>query len=121
MGGFAIRDIHPSQYGRICPVETPEGPNAGLIGSLSTYGRINSYGFIETPFYKVSQGKVLKDLFPVYLDATKEDQFYLAAGDLLTNKNGKIQASKVPVRRNQELISVSPEEVDYVAVSPIQV
>ena len=119
--GFAIRDIHPSQYGRICPVETPEGPNAGLIGSLSTYGRINSYGFIETPFYKVSQGKVLKDLFPVYLDATKEDQFYLAAGDLLTNKNGKIQASKVPVRRNQELISVSPEEVDYVAVSPIQV
>ena len=119
--GFAIRDIHPSQYGRICPVETPEGPNAGLIGSLSTYGRINSYGFIETPFYKVSNGKVLKDLFPVYLDATNEDRFRLAAGDLLTTKNGEIQDSKVPVRYNQELISVPPNEVDYVAVSPIQV
>jgi DNA-directed RNA polymerase subunit beta len=119
--GFAIRDIHPSQYGRICPVETPEGPNAGLIGSLSTYGRVNSYGFIETPFYKISGGKVLKDLFPIYLDATNEDRFYLAAGDLLTDKNGNIQASKVPVRHNQELITVPPEEIDYVAVSPIQV
>tara|TARA_B100000683_G_scaffold8301_1_gene9052 strand:- start:14758 stop:18018 length:3261 start_codon:yes stop_codon:yes gene_type:complete len=119
--GFAIRDIHPSQYGRICPVETPEGPNAGLIGSLSTYGRINSYGFIETPFYKVSSGKVLKKLFPIYLDATNEDKFNLAAGDLLTDNNGIIQASKVPVRRNQELISVAPEEIDFVAVSPIQV
>jgi DNA-directed RNA polymerase subunit beta len=55
--GFAVRDIHPSQYGRICPIETPEGPNAGLIGSLSTYGRVNSYGFIETPFYKVLNGR----------------------------------------------------------------
>jgi DNA-directed RNA polymerase subunit beta len=119
--GFAIRDIHPSQYGRICPVETPEGPNAGLIGSLSTYGRINSYGFIETPFYKVVGGKVLKDLFPIYLDATTEDQFRLAAGDLLTTKDGFIQDLKVPVRSNQELISVSPDDIDYVAVSPIQV
>ena len=119
--GFAIRDIHPSQYGRICPVETPEGPNAGLIGSLSTYGRINSYGFVETPYYKVADGKVLKELFPVYLDATNEDKFRLAAGDLLTNKYGYIDDLKVPIRHKQELISVSPQDVDYVAVSPIQV
>ena len=119
--GFAIRDIHPSQYGRICPVETPEGPNAGLIGSLSTYGRINSYGFVETPYYKVADGKVLKELFPVYLDATNEVKFRLAAGDLLTNKYGYIDDLKVPIRHKQELISVSPQDVDYVAVSPIQV
>ncbi len=119
--GFAIRDIHPSQYGRICPVETPEGPNAGLIGSLSTYGRVNSYGFIETPFYKVANGKVLKSLFPIYLDATNEDKFRLAAGDLLTDNQGYIQDHKVPVRHKQELINVTPEEIDYVAVSPIQV
>jgi DNA-directed RNA polymerase subunit beta len=119
--GFAIRDIHPSQYGRICPIETPEGPNAGLIGSLSTYGRVNSYGFIETPFYKVVEGKVLKDLFPTYLDAKNEDRFHLAAGDLLTDVEGYITASKIPVRYKQELISVNPSDVDYVAISPIQV
>ena len=88
--GFAVRDIHPSQYGRICPVETPEGPNAGLIGSLATYGRINSYGFIETPFYKVEQGRVVKSNFPIYLNATDEDTFRLAAGDLLINNTNHI-------------------------------
>ena len=69
--GFAVRDIHPSQYGRICPIETPEGPNAGLIGSLSTYVRVNSYGFIETLFYKVNDGKVFQDSYPIYLDDWK--------------------------------------------------
>jgi len=119
--GFAVRDIHPSQYGRICPVETPEGPNAGLIGSLSTYGRINSYGFIETPFYEVKQGYVIKNGFPVYLNATKEDQYRLAAGDLLIDEKNYIQGSRIPVRYRQELLTVEPNEVDYVAVSPIQV
>ena len=119
--GFAVRDIHPSQYGRICPVETPEGPNAGLIGSLATYGRINSYGFIETPFYKVEQGRVIKSYFPIYLNATEEDKFRLAAGDLLVTASNHIVGSRVPVRYRQELITVSPEEVDYVAISPIQV
>ena len=119
--GFAVRDIHPSQYGRICPVETPEGPNAGLIGSLATYGRINSYGFIETPFYKVEQGRVIKANFPVYLNATEEDKFRLAAGDLLITSTNHIVGSRIPVRYRQELITVGPEDVDYVAVSPIQV
>ena len=120
-GGFAVRDIHPSQYGRMCPIETPEGPNAGLIGSLSTYGRINSYGFIETPFYKVEQGKVLYKSFPIYLNATDEDKYRLAAGDTATDENSCIQMNRVPVRYRQELITVLAEDVDYIQVSPIQV
>jgi len=119
--GFAVRDIHPSQYGRICPVETPEGPNAGLIGSLATYGRINSYGFIETPFYKVEQGRVIKSDFPIYLNATEEDKFRLASGDLLLTSTNHISSARIPVRYRQELITVPAEEVDYVAISPIQV
>jgi DNA-directed RNA polymerase subunit beta len=119
--GFLIRDIHPSQYGRICPVETPEGPNAGLIGSLATYGRINSYGFIETPFYRVKKGKVFRTLSPVYLEAINEEKFRLAAGDVKFNKNGVIKSNIVPVRYRKELITVSATSVDYIAVSPIQV
>ena len=119
--GFLIRDIHPSQYGRICPVETPEGPNAGLIGSLSTYGRINSYGFIETPFYKVKKGKVFKNLSPIYLEATSEDRFHLAAGDVELDKDGFIKSPIVPVRYQRNLITVSASSVDYIAISSIQV
>jgi len=119
--GFAVRDIHPSQYGRICPIETPEGPNAGLIGSLSTYGRVNSYGFIETPFYKVERGKVLRNSYPVYLDATTEDKYHLAAGDVEINPDGIIQNKNLPVRYRQDLLSVFYTEVDYIAVSPLQV
>ena len=119
--GFAVRDIHLSQYGRICPIETPEGPNAGLIGSLSTYGRINSYGFIETPFYKVENGRVLNKTFPSYLDAVMEDNYNLAAGDLEISENGFITNTNVAVRSCQNLITVSSRDVDYIAVSPIQV
>jgi DNA-directed RNA polymerase subunit beta len=119
--GFAVRDIHPSQYGRICPIETPEGPNAGLIGSLSTYGRVNSYGFIETPFYKVEEASVLKDSYPIYLDATAEDKYRLAAGDVKIDANGLIQNKNIPVRYNQDLVNVPSIEVDYIAISPIQV
>ncbi len=119
--GFAVRDIHPSQYGRICPIETPEGPNAGLIGSLSTYGRVNSYGFIETPFYKVDKGKVLQNSYPVYLDATSEDKYRLAPGDVEIGSNGTIQNKTIPVRYRQDLVNVLSLEVDYIAVSPIQV
>jgi DNA-directed RNA polymerase subunit beta len=119
--GFLVRDIHPSQYGRICPVETPEGPNAGLIGSLATYGKINSYGFIETPFYKVKQGKVLRNSPPFYLDAIIEDQFKLAAGDVTIGSDGVIENATIPVRHRQEIITVDKNEVEYMAISPIQV
>ena len=119
--GFLIRDIHPSQYGRICPIETPEGPNAGLIGSLTTYTRVNSFGFLETPFYRVTKGLVAKNSFPLYLDALTEDKFKLAAGDVKIDANNKIISKFVPVRYQRELITVNSEDVDFIAISPIQV
>ena len=76
--GFAVRDIHPSHYGRLCPIETPEGPNAGLINSLATHARVNEYGFIETPFWEVNNGKVNKEGNPVYLSADLEDECRVA-------------------------------------------
>jgi DNA-directed RNA polymerase subunit beta len=119
--GFLIRDIHPSQYGRICPIETPEGPNAGLIGSLTTYTRVNSFGFLETPFYKVRKGLVSKNSFPFYLDALTEDKFKLAAGDVKIDAQNRIISKFVPVRYQRELITVNSEDVDFIAISPIQV
>ncbi|MEB3209979.1 MAG: DNA-directed RNA polymerase subunit beta [Leptolyngbyaceae bacterium] len=119
--GFAVRDIHPSHYGRICPIETPEGPNAGLIGSLATHARVNSYGFIETPYRPVVDGRVLKDQPPVYMTADEEDDLRVAPGDLSTDENGYILGETVPVRYRQEFTTTSPTEVDYVAVSPVQI
>ncbi|WP_017295589.1 DNA-directed RNA polymerase subunit beta [Geminocystis herdmanii] len=119
--GFAVRDIHPSHYGRICPVETPEGPNAGLIGSLATYARVNEYGFIATPYYKVEHGKVRWDLPPEYLTADEEDDKRVAPGDLSTDENGVILGESVPIRYRQEFSTTSPNQVDYVAVSPVQI
>ena len=116
--GFAVRDIHPSHYGRICPVETPEGPNAGLIGSLATYARVNEYGFIATPYYKVENGKVRWDLTPEYLTADEEDDKRVAPGDLSTDEEGNILGESVPIRYRQEFSTTSPDQVDYVAVSP---
>ncbi len=117
--GFAVRDIHPSHYGRICPVETPEGPNAGLIGSLATHARVNQYGFIETPYRKVIDGIVVNEV--QYLSADEEDNFRVAPGDVPIDENGKFKAEMVPVRYKSEFIVVPPEEVDFVGVSPIQI
>ncbi len=119
--GFAVRDIHPSHYGRICPIETPEGPNAGLIGSLATHARVNAYGFIETPFYPVENGRVLKDRPPLYMTADEEDDLRVAAGDVPINEEGYIVGEVVPVRYRQEFTSTTPDQVDYVAVSPVQI
>lgn len=119
--GFAVRDIHPSHYGRICPIETPEGPNAGLIGSLATYARINEYGFITTPYYKVENGRVRWDLPPEYLTADEEDDKRVAPGDLSTDENGIILGDSVPIRYRQEFSTTTPNQVDYVAVSPVQI
>ena len=119
--GFAVRDIHPSHYGRICPVETPEGPNAGLIGSLATYARVNEYGFISTPYYKVENGKVLWDEAPEYLTADEEDDKRVAPGDLSTDEEGYILGETVPIRYRQEFSTTTPDQVDYVAVSPVQI
>nr|YP_010902478.1 RNA polymerase subunit beta [Hypnea nidifica]WCH54333.1 RNA polymerase subunit beta [Hypnea nidifica] len=119
--GFAVRDLHPSHYGRICPIETPEGPNAGLIGSLSIYARVNQYGFIETPFYQVSSGYVLKDQYPIYLTADEEDNLRIAPADVSINQKNFIKNQVIPVRYKQEFITTHVKQVDYIAVSPIQV
>lgn len=117
--GFAVRDIHPSHYGRICPVETPEGPNAGLIGSLATHARVNQYGFIETPYRKVIDCIVAGEI--QYLSADEEDNFRVAPGDVPLDENGRFKTDFVPVRYKNEFIVVPPEEVDFVGVSPIQI
>ena len=119
--GFAVRDIHPSHYGRICPIETPEGPNAGLIGSLATHARVNQYGFIESPYYRVENGVVRKDLGMVYLTADEEDEYRVAPGDVPVDAEGRITADLVPVRYRQEFTTAHPSEVHYVQVSPVQV
>ncbi|MBF2048402.1 MAG: DNA-directed RNA polymerase subunit beta [Elainella sp. C42_A2020_010] len=119
--GFAVRDIHPSHYGRICPIETPEGPNAGLIGSLATHARVNTYGFIETPFYRVESARVLKDEAPVYMTADEEDEFRVAAGDVSMDEEGRILGEQVPIRYRQEFTTATADEIDFVAVSPVQI
>ncbi|WP_424096025.1 DNA-directed RNA polymerase subunit beta [Moorena producens] len=119
--GFAVRDIHPSHYGRICPIETPEGPNAGLIGSLATHARVNNYGFIETPSYPVENGRVLKDRPPLYMTADEEDDLRVAPGDIALDEEGYILGESVPVRYRQEFTTTTPDQVDYVAVSPVQI
>ncbi|MEB3319211.1 MAG: DNA-directed RNA polymerase subunit beta [Cyanobacteriota bacterium] len=119
--GFAVRDIHPSHYGRICPIETPEGPNAGLIGSLATHARVNEYGFIETPFWKVENGVVIKTGEPIYLSADLEDECRIAPGDISTDSTGLITSDLVPVRYRQDFEKVPPQQVDYVQLSPVQV
>jgi DNA-directed RNA polymerase subunit beta len=119
--GFAVRDIHPSHYGRICPIETPEGPNAGLIGSLATHARVNEYGFIETPFWKVENGVVNKTGDPIYLSADLEDECRVAPGDVATDDEGRITADLIPVRYRLDFETVPPNQVDYVQLSPVQV
>ena len=119
--GFAVRDIHLSHYGRICPIETPEGPNAGLIGVLATHARINSYGFIETPYYKVENGRARTEDAPIYLAADQEDEFRIAPGDTPINNQQGIKNEIVPVRYRQEFTTTKKDLVDYIAVSPIQV
>lgn len=119
--GFAVRDIHPSHHGRICPIETPEGPNAGLIGSLATHARVNQYGFLETPSRPVENGRVLFDSPPVYMTADEEDDSRVAPGDVPVDDNGYIIGPLVPVRYRQEFTTTTPEQVDYMAVSPVQI
>nr|YP_009399715.1 RNA polymerase b-subunit [Digenea simplex]ARW69534.1 RNA polymerase b-subunit [Digenea simplex] len=119
--GFAVRDLHPSHYGRICPIETPEGPNAGLIGSLSICARINAYGFIETPCYKVENTKVLKDNCIFYITADQEDELKIAPADVKLDSSDFIQNHNIPIRYRQEFTSSFKQQVDYITVSPIQV
>ncbi|WP_440614288.1 DNA-directed RNA polymerase subunit beta [Candidatus Pelagibacter sp. HIMB1748] len=116
--GFEVRDVHPTHYGRICPIETPEGPNIGLINSLSTYAKINKYGFIESPYKKVKDG-VVQDKVE-YLSAMEETKFTIAQANTKLDKNGKIVEELVSCRQNLNFLLSKPDAIDYIDVSPKQ-
>ncbi|HLS69733.1 MAG TPA: DNA-directed RNA polymerase subunit beta [Kiloniellales bacterium] len=116
--GFEVRDVHPTHYGRICPIETPEGPNIGLINSLATYARINQYGFIESPYRKVADGRVTDEV--VYLSAMDEVRFTVAQANSELDEEGRFVEDLVSVRRGADYLMARPEEIDYIDVSPKQ-
>ncbi len=116
--GFEVRDVHPTHYGRICPIETPEGPNIGLINSLSTYAKINKYGFIESPYKKVKDGIVQDNV--EYLSAMEETKFTIAQANTKLDKNGKIIEELVSCRQNLNFLLAKPDTIDYIDVSPKQ-
>jgi DNA-directed RNA polymerase subunit beta len=116
--GFEVRDVHPSHYGRICPVETPEGPNIGLIASLATFARINDFGFLETPYRKVETGKVSNHLD--YLTADREEAFVIAQANSPVSDKGAFNVDRVVCRGKGDFIDVEPARVDYMDVSPKQ-
>ncbi|MDO5088392.1 MAG: DNA-directed RNA polymerase subunit beta [Leptotrichiaceae bacterium] len=117
--GFEVRDVHNSHYGRICPIETPEGPNIGLIGSLSTYGKVNKYGFIETPFVKIKNGKAnFNDI--EYLGADEEEGLFIAQADTLIDEDGNFLTDEVVCRYGEEIVHIEKSKVDLLDVSPKQ-
>jgi DNA-directed RNA polymerase subunit beta len=117
--GFEVRDVHPTHYGRICPIETPEGPNIGLISSLSTYAKINEFGFIETPYRKVEHGAVVEGE-PQYLTALEEEKYVIAQANAQLDARGHFVRDRVSARKGGEYKMVSPEEVQFMDVSPKQ-
>src|SRR5450432_1571796 len=116
--GFEVRDVHPSHYGRICPIETPEGPNIGLISSMSTYARINEFGFIETPYRKVEKGRVTDQID--YLTGDREENFLVAQANAPIDGHGKFTGEKVSIRYRGDFLEVEPEKVHYMDISPKQ-
>ena len=117
--GFEVRDVHPTHYGRVCPIETPEGPNIGLINSLAVYARTNDYGFLETPYRKVTKGKVTSDV--EYLSAIVEGDFVIAQANAELDSNGKFVDDFIPCRHLGEFTLKEPSEVNYMDVSPKQI
>ncbi len=117
--GFEVRDVHPTHYGRVCPIETPEGPNIGLINSLSVYARTNHYGFLETPYRKVVNGKVTSDV--EYLSAIEENQYAIAQANVTLDKKGAMTDDLIPCRHQNESILSTPDRIDYMDVSPKQI
>jgi len=117
--GFEVRDVHPTHYGRICPIETPEGPNIGLISSLATYARVNQYGFIESPYRRVKAGKVTGEV--VYLSAMEEGQYAIAQANAELDKSGHFVGDTIVVRKGGENVTASAQEIDFIDVSPKQI
>ena len=116
--GFEVRDVQPSHYGRICPIQTPEGPNIGLVGYTASHSRINEYGFLETPYFKVKNGKVSSEI--KYLNAYEEEQYNIASGDALTDNNGQIIKEKVAARIKGEPGVIERDKIDWIDVSSEQ-
>ncbi len=116
--GFEVRDVHPTHYGRVCPIETPEGPNIGLIASLSTFARVNEFGFVETPYREVEGGRVSERVR--YLSALEEEQHVIAQANAPVDARGTFTIDRVSARRAGEFVMVPPEEVDFMDVSPNQ-
>jgi DNA-directed RNA polymerase subunit beta len=114
--GFEVRDVHPTHYGRICPIETPEGPNIGLIASLSTFARVNDMGFIETPYRRVEKGKVLSDVN--FLSALDEERMSIAQANAPLDEEGRFKLDRVSARRQGEFEMVEPNAIDMMGVSP---
>jgi DNA-directed RNA polymerase subunit beta len=117
--GFEVRDVHPTHYGRVCPIETPEGPNIGLINSLSVYARVNEYGFLETPYREVKNGKISEDI--KFVSAIEEGEFVIAQASAKFDKKNKFTEELVPVRYRNEFELMNPDRVDLMDVSPQQV
>jgi len=117
--GFEVRDVHPTHYGRVCPIETPEGPNIGLINSLAVYARTNAYGFLETPYRKVAGSKATTDI--EYLSAIEESQFVIAQANAELDKNGRFVDALVSVRHKNEFTLADPSTINYMDVSPRQI
>ncbi|MDN5301353.1 MAG: DNA-directed polymerase subunit beta [Thermoanaerobacteraceae bacterium] len=118
--GFEVRDVHHSHYGRMCPIETPEGPNIGLIGSLSTYARVNQYGFIETPYRKVDKERGVVTDEVEYLTADEEEAFIIAQANAPLDEEGRFIQKRITARHREETVVVPAEDVDYMDVSPKQ-
>jgi DNA-directed RNA polymerase subunit beta len=116
--GFEVRDVHPTHYGRICPIETPEGPNIGLINSLATYARVNKYGFVETPYRKVKDGRVTDEV--VYLSAMEEGRYTVAQANAPIDPKGRFTEELIVCRHAGDVLQLSPDKVDYMDVSPKQ-
>jgi len=117
--GFEVRDVHPTHYGRVCPIETPEGPNIGLINSLSVYARTNHYGFLETPYRKVIKGKVTNEV--VYLSAIEESQYWIAQANVTLDKKGMMTDELIACRKNNEATLSTRDKIDFMDVSPKQI
>jgi len=119
--GFEVRDVHFTHYGRLCPIETPEGPNIGLISSLSVYAKVNNLGFIETPYREVTDGKVDETKEPIYLSAEEEEDKKIAQSNLELDENGRIVLDKVVAREEGDFPVIPSADVDYMDVSPNQI
>src|SRR5512139_475629 len=117
--GFEVRDVHPTHYGRVCPIETPEGPNIGLINSLALYARTNEYGFLETPYRKVVDGKVTDDIH--YLSAIEEGQYVIAQANASLDKTGRLEDELVSCRAKNEFMLATADKVEYMDVAPAQI